>query len=442
MNDDDIANLQKWGMNFMRLGVMWEAVERSPGVYNETYLDEVETLINRLGEKGIYTLVDMHQDVFARHICGEGFPDFYATYEELDTDCHNTLLNPILKPILKLFGLCKSVKNDFNFDFDENDDPLISECQQHDFSGYYTSSEAQNAFRNLYENVDGLQDKFVAYWDKVSARFSNNQFVVGFDPLNEPMVAPMYENPLLLMPHKFDQESLAPMYTRIYEKYKQNNENNIMWFEPSQFPDEIGILGGLVRSLGFITPPGGEIGSDKHVLNDHSYCCQMDGKICATGQPPVEKSAKCLDWHQRRIGQRVEDASNLGVPLIISEFGACLDGKGCVEEIQNVAKVCDDNTIGWAYWQFKNFEDLTTSAGTGSEGFYSQDGEIIESKVKALTRTYLQYTQGELKSMSFDPATSNFEASFVLDIHNQDGTTIYYNTEYYYENGIDFSLAD
>jgi len=30
----------------------------------------------------------------------------------------------------------------------------------------------------------------------------------------------------------------------------------------------------------------------------------------------------------------------------------------------------DDNLAGWAYWQFKYFEDLTTSAGTGSEGFY------------------------------------------------------------------------
>jgi len=25
--------------------------------------------------------------------------------------------------------------------------------------------------------------------------------------------------------------------------------------------------------LGFKNPPGGKIGSDKHVLNDHTYCC-------------------------------------------------------------------------------------------------------------------------------------------------------------------------
>ena len=78
LNDEDIANLVKWGTNFVRLGVMWEGVERSPGVYDDAYLDKVETLINKLGAAGIYTLVDAHQDVFARMNCGEGMPDFYA----------------------------------------------------------------------------------------------------------------------------------------------------------------------------------------------------------------------------------------------------------------------------------------------------------------------------------------------------------------------------
>jgi endoglycosylceramidase len=56
----DIPMLEAWGMNLMRLGVMWEAVETAPGVYNATYLDEIETLINNMGEKGIYTMVDAH----------------------------------------------------------------------------------------------------------------------------------------------------------------------------------------------------------------------------------------------------------------------------------------------------------------------------------------------------------------------------------------------
>ena len=60
LDDHDIELLKQWGFNFVRLGVMWEAVEREEGVYDEEYLNKVETMINKLGDAGIYTLVDAH----------------------------------------------------------------------------------------------------------------------------------------------------------------------------------------------------------------------------------------------------------------------------------------------------------------------------------------------------------------------------------------------
>lgn len=47
-------------MNFVRLGVMWEGVERAVDTYDMDYLDRVEEMINKLGKAGIYTLVDAH----------------------------------------------------------------------------------------------------------------------------------------------------------------------------------------------------------------------------------------------------------------------------------------------------------------------------------------------------------------------------------------------
>jgi len=60
LNAEDIQNLKDWGFNFVRLGVMWEAVEREEGVYDLDYLKQIDELITSLGEAGIYTLVDMH----------------------------------------------------------------------------------------------------------------------------------------------------------------------------------------------------------------------------------------------------------------------------------------------------------------------------------------------------------------------------------------------
>jgi hypothetical protein len=116
-----------------------------------------------------------------------------------------------------------------------------------------------------------------------------------------------------------------------------------MMFEPGQFPDMLGLgTEAVVWDLGFETPPGGQIGSANHVLNDHTYCCQLGASVCAaTGEPSAADKDRCLDLHQRRIGTRNSDAKKLGIPLIMSEFGACMDSQECVTEVSQVTSVAD-----------------------------------------------------------------------------------------------------
>lgn len=60
LTDAEIQGLSEWGFNVVRLGIMWQAVETAPGVYNDTYLTEMNELINKMGAQGIYSLVDGH----------------------------------------------------------------------------------------------------------------------------------------------------------------------------------------------------------------------------------------------------------------------------------------------------------------------------------------------------------------------------------------------
>ena len=162
----------------------------------------------------------------------------------------------------------------------------------------------------------------------------------------------------------------------------------------------------------------------------------------ATGEPALDRTADCLAWHEKRIGTRADDAERYGVPLIISEFGACLGTESCVQEIKSVADTCDDNLVGWAYWQFKNYADLTTSAGTHSEGFYENDSTLQHAKVKALARTYLPATQGTPLTLNFDTTSSNFIATFTVNTSITLPTVVYANTEYYYPNGHSIVVTD
>jgi hypothetical protein len=122
---------------------------------------------------------------------------------------------------------------------------------------------------------------------------------VGYDPLNEPYPGNNLKDLSLNKPGKADKELLAPMYTKIFEGYQANNVNNTMWFEPVQVPDQIpaGGAGGLQFPVGFEKPPGGEIGSNKHVLNDHYYCCVLINGVCkVNGEPDAAHAAACDTW--------------------------------------------------------------------------------------------------------------------------------------------------
>lgn len=114
-------------MNFVRFGVMWEAVEKSPGVYDDEYLERIRVMINQMGERGLFVLVDMHQDVFARSICGEGIPDFYAKDLLLNDACITPFVDKLLDPIYKMLGVCWDFES-LGFERDENGDPLIKDC--------------------------------------------------------------------------------------------------------------------------------------------------------------------------------------------------------------------------------------------------------------------------------------------------------------------------
>jgi len=50
--------------------------------------------------------------------------------------------------------------------------------------------------------------------------------------------------------------------------------------------------------------------------------------------------------------------------------------EACAKEIQSVTESCDIYQVGWAYWEFKKYRDITTSANLSSEGFYEDDGTL------------------------------------------------------------------
>lgn len=73
--DEHFSRLVRWGQNFVRLVVTWEAIEHAgPGMYDALYLDYLEAVVESAARHDISLYIDPHQDVWSRWTGGDGAP--------------------------------------------------------------------------------------------------------------------------------------------------------------------------------------------------------------------------------------------------------------------------------------------------------------------------------------------------------------------------------
>lgn len=430
-NNDDVSYLKKFGFNLVRLGVMWEAIEIASGVYNQELLEKYFQLVNLLGQNGIYTIIDAHQDVLSRKTCGEGIPVFYIENTPHEKECTGSLL----KYILYFLGICKPMK-DYNYRNDENGLPNIEDCKTKMFALYHTAPEITSLYQKLYDNESGLLDKFINFWKVVTNKFKGNKFVLGYDLWNEPFPGNMYDNPFeSLYPGNPDNKQLLPFYRKIDQSLREIDNDYILMYENTPFPDFLPVLSFQFRGLFNDIPLSAEY-LDKQMFNYHSYCCSTGFSICEEGEPPLDKEEICRVHHYENVAQANKYADKFKIGTIITEFGACFNTQACFNEISSLADAADEYLNSWAYWQYKPFKDFTTTCKDDKEGLFEKDGSLQEYKIKALTRTYVQASQGNLINMKFDKETKVFSIKFILNTKISEPTIIYYNKSLNYQKGL------
>jgi len=54
----------------------------------------------------------------------------------------------------------------------------------------------------LYDNDQGIQDQFANFWGTVAKFFANNDYVLGYEIINEPWAGDIYRHPNQLEPRK------------------------------------------------------------------------------------------------------------------------------------------------------------------------------------------------------------------------------------------------
>eukprot|EP01137_Pigoraptor_chileana_P025399 Opistho-2@94840 len=344
--DSDMDDLAAWGFNVVRLGVLWPAVEPSRGQYNQTYIAEITRIIDGLEKRGIYTIVDNHQDVLHPRFCGEGIPDFAVH----PTSGVGSFPFPNTAKLTK----------------DASGIPAIADCLKHNFGLYYVSEEASSAYQAIYDNVDGLADAMADYWRVLARAFANRGAVLAYELWNEPWVGNYFHDPLLLAePGHADKVNLQPLYEKLHAAIRPIDDKHILLYEPVQTD--------AIFHAGFTENIGGADYTDRAAYAYHIYCPAVD----ANGVPT--NKLLCHGFDYEKFKSSMDDAKRLGVAAIMTEFGAVDGSTGAADELNYILGQSDKNLQGWCYWQYKYYNDITTASA--AEPFYTTNGTLETEKV-------------------------------------------------------------
>ena len=81
--------------------------------------------------------------------------------------------------------------------------PLYSDCSKHSWAEYYSTYDCSYAFEALYnttESSNGLLQAWANFWTHLAEEFKDNEFVLGYELINEPWAGDVFAKPALLIP--------------------------------------------------------------------------------------------------------------------------------------------------------------------------------------------------------------------------------------------------
>jgi endoglycosylceramidase len=390
----DASLMARLGFNVVRLGVVWAGLEpgtapandpaicthgtpgdpgQLDGAVERRYLHRLAQTIDLLGRYHIYTILDMHQDVYNEMFDGEGAPRWAVCTDGV-------------RPT----------------------DPPGR------WSREYATPAAGAAYENFWTNdvVGNLQGQYDQVWGDVAAYFAHSPWVLGYDPFNEPFSLSL----LTLGDEHFDSQlecfytGTAHIGTLLHGKQAScppndpangviptilaNDPGHLIFDEPDNY-----------ASRGFPTFIG-PMSFPNLVYNVHIYCSSRSPK---TGDP-IDLNA-CTRQEVNSLMKRGADRYEMASPeqpggpaWFVTEFGA----SSSPPLLAAFTSAADAEKVGWAYWAWKHYADPT---GSASESLLTSDGRLRPTAA-VLSRTYPEAISGVPLSMSFDPDTATFHLTY------------------------------
>jgi endoglycosylceramidase len=280
-----------WGLNFVRILVLWDGIEPEPGKYDTAYFARIRERLDWCSEAGLYAVVDMHQDLYSSKYGGDGAPDWAIREDgeefEMQTPWEKNYLQP---------AVIASIRN---FWMPENGHP-------------------------------DLQEHYIQSFKELAGFLEGHPALLGYDLYNEPVLA-------TLELFSFEDKYLHPFYQTLINELRTVDQDAWLFYEPMA----IGPNQSFRSGLNPLNDP--REGEKRLVYFPHMYTLDLDITGKYMGCPMFVNK-----WKRRRR----HETKKHGVPMLIGEFGLDNNHKRATKYLEKVMRVTEKIGTGWVYWDY------------------------------------------------------------------------------------------
>ena len=398
------------GMNVVRLGVIWAAIEPVPGAYDKKYLDFMEQQLDLAAQAGIAVILDMHQDLYAQRYA-DGAPDW-------------AVLTDIPFTPTALWS----------------DAYLTSQAVQQCWDAFWSDQPAP-------QTGIGLQQHFAATWRMLAQRFGGHPALLGYDILNEPAPGSEIQEMFALLMHhaladlsgqekdalgivsddvadmaavfadpvrklrwldilndsaryekigrssqepvmRFERETLGPFYSRVAAAIRQEDSTTFL-LRGHNYISNIGVPPGLAA----ITIDGQQ--DSRQIFAPHGYDLVVDTEAIEIAS---DSRAHTIFKRHRQTQEQVN------LPVIVGEWGAFSDSGNALRHGDSLMRQFEGYLWSSTYWCYEpRFFELPAA--------------------RLLARPSARAVVGTLTSLSFEQDSGTFTAAWQEPDNPQEGVT-------------------
>ena len=247
-------------------------------------------------------------------------------------------------------------------------DRVIDRCARH---GIHTILDlhALPGFQNQHWHSDNpthwaffwahrhFQDRVVHLWEALAARYRDNPWVAGYNPINEPADA--------------TGKVLGPFYDRLHDAIRAVDPATVLFLDGNRYSTDFGI---------FAEPYANTV----YTAHDYALPGFIDG-----GEYPGLSRGQYVDRTEveKQFLSRTDYMRQTGTPIWIGEFGPVYTGNPARDEgryrlLADQLEIYREHGASWSLWTYKDIGLQGLVYASGDSPYVRRIAPVLEKKAR------------------------------------------------------------